>query len=83
MHILYDLRAATIDISLPEIKHLVGLLQAHGQKRGAGFRLAFVASQSVTYTIIRLYQALAEDLPEETRVFQSMAEARQWLGVED
>ncbi|MBN1994443.1 MAG: hypothetical protein JW953_17225 [Anaerolineae bacterium] len=63
----------------PDVKRFVTFLKARRQERGAEFRFAVVASQPATYGISHLYQALVSDLPEEVRVFRSMAEARQWL----
>jgi hypothetical protein len=80
--ILYDLRAASIDITLQEIKQAMILFKNRQAERGAGFRFAIVTSTVGTYGISHLYQAYAEELPEEIRVFRDIAEAKQWLGSE-
>jgi hypothetical protein len=83
MDILYDLQAASIDITLQEIKQGTAFFKNRQQERGAGFRFAIVVSTVGTYGISHLYQAYAEELPEEIRVFRDMAEAKQWLGMND
>jgi hypothetical protein len=49
------------------------------EKRGAGYRVALVASRDLEYGIARMYQAYAEQIPATLKVFRSLEEARLWL----
>jgi hypothetical protein len=80
MDILHDLRAASIDITLQELKQAIAVFKNHQSERGTKFRFAVVTSTVGTHGISHLYRAYAEELPEEIRVFQDIAEAKQWLG---
>jgi hypothetical protein len=83
MDILYDLRAAAIDITLQELKQSVAFFETRQPERGNKFRLAAVTADVSTYGLVNLYQAQAENLPEEIRIFDNMTATRQWLGIED
>ena len=83
MDILYDLRTATIDMTLPELKQGIALFKTRQEERGSNFRFAVVVTQISAYGLVSLYQAHAQDLPEEIRIFDNLTTARQWLGIED
>jgi hypothetical protein len=83
MDILYDLRTAAIDMTLQELKQAVVLFKTRQAERGTDFRLAVVTATVSTYGFVNLYQAQAEELPEEIRIFDNLTAARQWLGIED
>ena len=51
---------------------------------GAGARRAFVVRQTEVYGMMRMFEILTSDHPDELRViFHSLALARHWLGLPD
>ena len=83
MDILYDLRGVIIDISLQELKQSIAFFKTRQEERGSNFRFAVVVTQISAYGLVSLYQAHAQDLPEEIQIFDNLTAARQWLGIED
>ena len=79
MDILYDLRTAAIDITLDELKQGIAFFKTRQAERGRNFRFAVVVSRVSVYGLVSLYQAHAEDLPEEIRLFNNLSLAKQWL----
>ncbi len=71
--------------SLGQLNQLVAATLHHGPPRPSGSRTALVVSDPLSFGASRQYQSLANlsDLPWETGVFDTIAEARRWLGLED
>jgi len=49
---------------------------------GAESKRAFVAPQRLVYGLIRMFQILTDDYPDELVVFKDLAEARKFLKLE-
>jgi len=45
----------------------------------AGARLSFVAESDLAYGMLRMYETLSDDLPQEIKVFRKFSEAEEWL----
>ena len=71
--------------SLEQLNQLVETTLHHGPPRPSGSRTALVVSDPLSFGASRQYQSLANlsDLPWKTGVFDTLAEARRWLGLED
>ena len=83
---LYDCLAFTGQaFSLEQLNQLVAVTLHHGPSRPSGSRTALVVSGPLSIGVSRQYQSLANlsDLPWETGVFNTIAAARHWLGLED
>jgi hypothetical protein len=48
---------------------------------GEGSLRAFVTGSEVGFGMARMYQMLRDESPDEIRIFQSIDEARAWLGL--
>ena len=81
MHILGDLTDARIDLAAPAMARIIEYLQRHRDKRGTG-KEAIVVGSTADYGIGRMIEAYTEDpLPYELRVFLTVEEAHEWMGV--
>ena len=83
---LYDGRAFIgKPFSLEQLYQLVETTRRHAPARPPGSRTALVVADALSFGASRQYQNLAEmnDLPWETGVFDTLEEARQWLGLRD
>jgi hypothetical protein len=71
--------------TLQELYDLVDLTKQHAPPRPPGSKTALVVPDAISFGASRQYHSLADlnDLPWETGVFDTLANARQWLGVED
>ena len=49
---------------------------------GAGSRRAFVAPKKLVYGLIRMFQILTDDYPDELVVFRDVTEARKYLKLD-
>ena len=49
----------------------------------ASSRRAVVVKTDVAFGLIRMYEAFTEDLPRSFRVFRSLKDAQEWLGLLD
>lgn len=79
MDSLVDLRALEIgEITSAQIRGLVEAQTRNREKRGGG-RTAAVVSQEVTFGLVRMYEAYADQQSSPHRVFRSYDEARTWL----
>jgi hypothetical protein len=48
---------------------------------GEGSRRAFVAGTDVVFGMIRMFEMLRDDFPDQIRVFRDIDDARAWLGL--
>jgi hypothetical protein len=83
---LYDCRAfcgATFTQS--QLQQLVAIAKRQAAPRPPGSKTAIVVPDALGFGVSRQYQSLADlnDLPWETGVFETVAAARQWLGLPD
>jgi len=80
---LWDARGATapVTVSGADLQLIVELPESI-DPRTAG-KVAVVVSRDLDYGMSRMYQAFAEKLPSNTRIFRDIAEAERWLLEED
>lgn len=77
--ILWDCRE--LDGSIMDddaMREIVTFDEKHAGKRGRG-RPAFVCSRDLEFGLLRMFQAFADRLPTEFRVFRDYEEATAWL----
>ena len=48
---------------------------------GSGSRRAAIVDSPVAYGLVRMFQAYADDSPDDVQVFQDAKEADEWLGI--
>lgn len=83
---LYDCLAFSGEtFSLAQLNQLVEITKRHALPRPPGSKTALVVPDALSFGVSRQYQTLAtmHDLPWETEVFETLAEARHWLGLAD
>ncbi|MCA9509104.1 MAG: hypothetical protein R3E88_01785 [Myxococcota bacterium] len=80
MNQLYDLR----DVTEVEKVTSAGIRElAQHSPFGAGSRRVVLVASRVTFGLARMFQALADEKPDELRVvFDEMVEAERWIGIE-
>lgn len=82
-HALWDLRNAEAkNLTAEDLRALVFFLEKHQAKRGAGYKVAIVAERDLLFGGARMFEAFADTLPFSCRVFRTMEEAEQWIGVD-
>ncbi|MEZ4588624.1 MAG: hypothetical protein R2909_19785 [Gemmatimonadales bacterium] len=80
LHTLVDGRQAHFDFMFDDAKRLNEVVSRHlDEKRGRGFRSAWVVGADVDFGVARMVQTVLEDLPLEARTFRSIDDARRWL----
>lgn len=80
LHTLVDARQAHFDFMFADARRLNELVSRHlDEKRGRGFRSAWVVGADVDFGVARMVQTVLEDLPLEARTFRSTDDARGWL----
>ena len=55
---------------------------ARARSYSVGTKRALVAPRDVQFGMARMFQTLHDGAPEDLRVFRSLEEARDWLGLE-
>lgn len=80
-HKLCDLTSADLSgVSADCIIRIAEFTKTFFKERGIGsIRSAAYCPQDLDYGYIRMYQAYAEDSPEDMQVFRDYNEAREWL----
>jgi len=81
---LWDLRAARLgDINGTALRRLAALV-ASRSRRCRGCKAAILVADDVGFGIGRMWELLTEDdLPIQSRVFRSVAEAEAWLEAQE
>lgn len=75
---LSDFSRATLELSTAAVRSL-----AIGNPFGPGSRRALVIpGRDARYGMARMFQLLTEEQGPELRIFEDLAEARAWLGLE-
>jgi hypothetical protein len=77
---LVDLREARIHIPTAHMRQYVSYKVAYLKERSA-VRVAAIASDLVTYGMLRMYQILISEQEPEYGVFRTLHEAIDWLSV--
>jgi hypothetical protein len=79
MRVLWDCRKATISaLSTGGIQGLIAFNIRHADARGEGMS-AIVVSKDVDFGVGRMFEAHAQDLPWQTKIFRDLESATQWL----
>ncbi len=82
MDVLADARDASMDLSAAAMARLIDFFKRNRDRRGLGNDVIVVGSDA-DYGVGRMIEAYSEDpLPYDVRVFRSMREGLQWLGLE-
>ncbi len=82
---LYDCLAFSgSPFTLEQLNQLVATTLRHAPPRPSGSRTALVVSDPLGFGASRQYQSLADlsGLPWETGVFETIEDARRWMGLE-
>lgn len=80
MHMLWDFTTSTlIDLSNDDFEGIKNYIQKNAERRGSGYRAAFLVSKEVDFGLSRMYQMLSEDLPVTFEVFKDREEAMSWI----
>ena len=80
MNALWDLLEADIaGVSSEELTEAVKLVQSVTEKRGGGYKVAFVVPDEVSYGITRMFKALGNNLGFQMSSFRNMDDANIWL----
>jgi hypothetical protein len=80
MDALWDIRKAEMQ-NLPtnDILSLVSFIKSHQQERGAGYKVAIVADRDLLFGGARMFEAFADTVPFNCRVFRDIEEAESWI----
>ena len=77
---LWDLRqAARQNLPTNDILSLVSYIKSHQQERGAGYKVAIVAEHDLLFGGARMFEAFADTVPFNCRVFRDIEEAERWI----
>lgn len=80
LHSLVDARQANFDFMFDDASRLSGLVGKHLEdRRGTGFRSAWVVGADVDFGVARMVQTVLEHLPIQARTFRAIEDARRWL----
>jgi len=79
MDLLCDLREAVMRPRPGELEALVRHIHSRSERRGRGYRVAFVVASSFEQAVIHAFHASGLVLPEAVHTFTSMDEAAAWL----
>ena len=76
---LVDAESSSVQLSAAEVRELALYVRRYPYPAS---RRAIVTSSLVEYGQWRLFETLADGGPRQYRVFQSIADARAWLGID-
>lgn len=80
-HTVWDLRQADLaDVQAEDLRQAVATHARH-RARSEGARSAIVVTREVDYGVARMFQAFADDLPQEFRLFRNMDTALGWAAT--
>jgi hypothetical protein len=84
LNVLWDFRNAALSrIPSEDIRSLIDLAEPHRKIPRKGGKTAIVVQTAVDFGLSRMYENLADRLPHETMVFQSMEEALHWISGDE
>jgi len=81
MDVLVDLREATLELTLEQLREVTRTFEHHREQRGQNYKLAIVTSTAVTYGQSRQFDAFSHSSPVFIGVFEDIEAARKWLGA--
>ncbi len=70
------------DVTAKSIRE-VAAMDKRGAEINPGMKVAIVATRTLIVGMARMYELSGGDGAWETRVFETMSEARQWVGAEE
>jgi hypothetical protein len=73
-----DLRKSEMDTFTDDVQRVAEFFISHKEQVGVS-RSAIILSGFVTYGMTRMFQAFAEESSLDTRIFQDMDEALEWI----
>lgn len=80
---LADLRELeSLDVSAAALRTVESVTRERYAGTDEAFRTAVIAPRDQAYGIARMYEAFAEQGPENVRVCRTLEEALKWLGLE-
>ena len=75
------LQVETFDVSAETIRK-VSQMDREQRHRNADIKVAFVTTRALIYGLGRMYEMAGGTEAWETRVFETLEEAREWLGAQ-
>jgi hypothetical protein len=82
MNAVYDYSDAYSDIDMPAIQEHSQFVADHLELRGRDYKLALVASDTLTNALLSVYKLLISKTSVEAEVFSTKANAIRWLTEE-
>jgi hypothetical protein len=82
MHALWQIKEGTIGVNATQLPELINILQERSDKRGTGYKAAIVVRGNLDFGLSTIFQMHAYTLPFDVKVFQSLTQAKEWIGEE-
>ena len=79
MDILWDLTDATIEASVIDVQRIVRHIYKNRTRRGSNYKTAIIAVGTTELAASNLFGILASYLPFDTKDFEGIQAAEQWL----
>ncbi len=80
MPVIWDLRNADASkLSEQNLQQIIDYIEKSTESRGAGYKVALVASRDLEYGVSRMYEAMGYDLPRKIQVFREFDKAERWV----
>ena len=77
---LWDFRSADgSGVTSADIQQLAIFIEKNRDRRGDGYKVAFVVAREADFGMARVYEGYAASLPFDIRVFRRMEEALAWI----
>jgi hypothetical protein len=67
------------EITATDIQEIAEFIEKNKERRGEGYKVAFVVIRDVDFGLARMYEGYAGRLPFTVRVYRSMDEALSWI----
>ena len=85
LHALWDLRKGNVQLADEEIWNLARSVSSLNLSTRRGGKTAFVAEEGTPFGLAKMYQLITNtmSLPFEIKVFTTLEEANNWLGIGD
>ena len=82
MHALWQIKEGTIGVGTAQLPELIDILQERSERRGTGYKVAIVVRGNLDFGLSTIFQMHAYTLPFDVKVFQSLTQAKDWIGEE-
>ena len=83
MHALWQIKEGTIGVGTAQLPELLDILQERSDKRGTGYKAAIVVRGNLDFGLSTIFQMHAYSLPFDVKVFQSLTQAKEWIGDDE